>query len=147
MKKCRYKYCKHDTKDIPDSEAVKDGNAYYHPDCHHEKETIKKIIDVYVEYVDQHPVFGHLRKTVDTIIHTNHVDADYVLFAVKKAVKEHRLNHVPGLYYAVKNSAAESEWRKQKASEALSNDDFVVTDTTKTYTYNQKKKKSIADLF
>lgn len=146
MKKCRYKYCKHN-KEITDSEAIKDGNAYYHPDCLHEKKTIKKIIDAYIEYVDPHPVFSQLRKTIDTIVHINNTDVDFLLYAVIKLGKEQKLKHIPGLYYLSKNENLLKEWKKINAADKIANDNYIITDTVKTYKYNQKKKKTVTDLF
>ena len=113
--RCRYSHCKHSERELNKADAVRCGNTYYHADCYHEKETIDKILDTYVKLVDPHPVFGALRKIVSNLIYKQGVNADFILFALKRAAQEHRINHPPGLYYVVKDQKTIEAWNRMLA--------------------------------
>ena len=66
--KCRYNHCKHETKDVLASEAVKEGNRYYHKDCYKTKEDINKIVELFSEHVNPNVVFAVLRKVINIIV-------------------------------------------------------------------------------
>ena len=80
--KCRYNHCKHETKDVLASEAVKEGNRYYHKDCYKTKEDINKIVELFSEHVNPNVVFAVLRKVINNIVFTRGVDSGLLLFGL-----------------------------------------------------------------
>lgn len=110
--KCRYSHCKHESREVDKSEAIRCGNFYYHPDCFKEKELLNKITETYISKVDSAPVMSQLRSIINTIVFKQGVSPEFLLFALQKA----NISHPPGLYYAVKNESIIQEWNAIQAS-------------------------------
>lgn len=148
---CRYKYCKHESREVDRDEAVHVGNSYYHEDCFKESRTIDKIIETYTERVDKNPVYTHLRKTINTIVYKNKVDAEFLLFALEYATQHKMIKHVPGLFYIVKNKDIQKAWDKKKTTEFMraekEKEQQPVENETRRFTYHVPKKSVISDLF
>lgn len=131
MKKCKYTHCRHESREIPDDEAVTpNGTTYYHADCYKEKESIDNIIKLWADCVDQSPIYAQLRNVVNKIVFNNGIPADQLLFCLKWCI-EHRwkLRHPSGLYYVAKDDeaiAAYNEAKKPKIN--IQPDMFVVDD-------------------
>lgn len=79
--KCRYKYCKHGGE-VDKSIAVKEGNAYYHKECLHEKKTKQEIEDYWNNNMP-YAVLQILRKVINTLINDKDISADFILFTLK----------------------------------------------------------------
>ena len=148
---CRYKYCKHESREMNRDEAVHVGNSYYHEDCFKESRTIDKIIETYTERVDKNPVYTHLRKTINTIVYKNKVDAEFLLFALEYAAQHKMIKHVPGLFYIVKSKDIQKAWDKKKTAEYMrsekSKPQEYVNNTTREFTFKAPKQKTVASLF
>lgn len=152
MVKCRYKYCKHHSRELPKEEAVLVGKStYYHKDCLEESQMIAKIVDLYAERVEQNPVFSHLRKTITDIVVKQKVDANFLYFALDYASKKKIIKHIPGLYYIVKNDDIKKAWSKRKTAEYMRIEKEKipqpVDNTTREFKYNAPKQKSVSSLF
>lgn len=139
--KCRYGHCKHESKEIDSEDAVRIGNSYYHPDCYHEKETIDMIIDTWVNEVDPHPVFAALCKIIRNMIYNQGVNADFLLFALRRATARHRISHPPGLYYIVKDQDTINAWNRQLAEKQNKIEFTVDTDYASDTSFNYHSTK------
>ena len=150
--KCRYKYCKHDSRELPKEEAVLVGkSSYYHKDCLKESTLIDKIIEMYSERVEKNPIYSHLRKTVNDLVIKDKVDAEFLYFALDYASSKKMIKHVPGLRYIVKNDDIKRLWEKKKTAEFMrsekSKPQQYVNNTTREFTFKAPKQKTIANLF
>lgn len=133
MKKCRYKYCKHASHEVEETDAIKIGSSYYHKDCYAEKLAIDGIIDLWVDKVDSDPVFTRLRQVINRIVYDKGFPANKLLFYLHWAVKTGwPIKHPPGLFYLIKDEKAEAAWRAAQAKKAVIPDDFVVVEDHKT---------------
>lgn len=151
--KCRYNHCKHETKDVPASEAVKDGNRYFHKDCYKTKEEINKIIELFAEYINPNVVFAVLRKVVNNIVFNRGVDSELLLFGLNYYIANKiTLNYPQGLYYVVQNKNVIKGYKEKKNKEYLieqkKNLQKVEDDTemVSSFTYKPNKQKSFADI-
>ena len=109
-KKCGYSHCKHESN-IIDTSCEKyemENGRYYHPDCKHEKDTIYNIKDYWYRNIDSEVIFNQLTKIIEKLIYKEKLDADFVLYALKK--KSKYLKHPPGLIYATKDKELKNEW-------------------------------------
>lgn len=150
--KCRYKYCKHGSRDLDRNEAVLIGKStYYHKDCFKESRTIDKIIDTFATRVEPDPVFAALRKIVNNIVIKDKVDAEYLLFALNFAADHKMIKHPPGLYYIAKNDRIKKEWNKLKTAEFMREEknkkQQYINSTTREFNYKPPKQKTISSMF
>lgn len=123
--KCRYSHCLHETKDIAEGEEVLVGKGtYYHKDCYELKESIKAIIDYYVENFDKDPIYAQLTKTINNIVFHKNKTPAFVLYALHYAKWAHiPLRHPAGIYYLIKDDKIITAWKstvaKKKAAEEV----------------------------
>ena len=118
--KCRYNHCKHETKDVLASEAVKEGNRYYHKDCYKTKEDINKIVELFSEHVNPNVVFAVLRKVINNIVFTRGVDSGLLLFGLNYYISNKiTLNYPQGLYYVIQNKNVIKGYTEKKNREYL----------------------------
>lgn len=140
--KCRYKHCKHSSRDIPREDAVKVGNSYMHPDCAKTSRLLVEIRDFYYEYVSKTVVMKTLMATINNIVFQKGVDPEYLMFVLNYAVIHKMTIRSPyGLHYLIDNSRIKSEWKKREDQKVIksammdSNEGKVPTSTF-TYTPN-----------
>lgn len=140
--KCRYKYCKHDSCDIPKTDAVKHNNKYFHEDCFKEWENKEKAVKLFLDLKPDTPV-PPVRRIVNAIIHEKNVDAELLLFGIKYYIK-HKipLRYPGGLYYVVANDDVKAEFNKAKSRQSNYTFD-VLDDKRESFVYNPSKKKSL----
>lgn len=142
--KCRYKYCRHDSNDIPREEAVQDGRSYFHPDCLKERNNKEEIVKLFLEKVNQNTPVPQLRKVINNIIHNKGINSDFLLFGLKYYISHKiKLNYPGGLYYVIANKEMESEYNRLKG--AAQKIDFSLEDEIEnpTFVYHKTKRKSI----
>lgn len=121
--KCKYAHCKHQSREINKAEAIKCGSVYYHTDCYKEIETIRQIIDVYVNTVDDNPSFSELRKIINQIVYKQGVSPEFLLFALT-----HSSIHYPaGLFYIVKDQEMLKAWDIEKKKQTIKDSQFDAT--------------------
>ena len=116
--KCRWSHCRHGGE-VDRDLAVKEGAAYYHPDCYAEKKAIQGIIDLYHERVDAAPIENYLRKTINDLIFKDGNTAEYLLFAFNYCLNNGWHLHTPsGLRYVAKDGTAKAAWNKKASIKA-----------------------------
>ena len=151
IKKCAYNHCKHEHKeiDIKTEQYVEDKNRYYHPECKHEKDTLAEINDYWYRCIDKDVIFNQLVRIVNRLVYQDGMDADYVLFALKK--KARFLNHPPGLVYAVKDKAVKKEWetaQRIKEYETNKGKAEIKKNDEPSFVYQESEvKKKFGDIF
>lgn len=121
--KCTYKYCSHTDKNLPVEEAILVGRStYYHPKCNKENEEIKEIIDLFKKYIDPYVVFSQLRNVINNIVYDKCLGAEYLLFALKFAIKTKiNLKHAMGLHYIIGYENIQNAYKKMKADSVRNN--------------------------
>ncbi len=131
MKKCKYTHCRHESREIPDDEAVtRNGTTYYHPDCYKEKEAIDNIIQLWTDCIDHSPIYTQLRGVINNIVFKNGVSAEQLMFCLRWCINNGwKLRRPAGLYYVSKDEDAITAYKKAKTPKVdLSSDQFVVDD-------------------
>lgn len=151
--KCRYSHCLHSSKELPVEDAVKVGNYYMHQDCAAISKNIIEIRDYYYENVSNTVVMKTLMATINNIVFQKKVDAEYLLFAVKYAVK----NRIPlrspyGLHYLIDNARIKDAWeknRKDKLSQLMKEacNGICVEQTETNFKYAGGSKKGFGSIF
>lgn len=142
--KCRYNNCRHESKDIPKEEAVKDGRSYFHPDCLKERKEKQEIVNLFLEKINPNTPVPQIRKAVNTIVHTKGFSSEYLLFGLRYYISHKiKLNYPGGLYYVVANKDVESEYNRLK--NAANKIEFSLEDDVEdqTFVYHKTKRKSI----
>lgn len=145
---CRYRNCLHDDKKLYISDAVKEGNMYYHPDCLQTKKEIKQIIDLFVEKVNPNPVYSQLQAVIKNIVFTKKVPSEFLLFGLRYYIKNKlNLNYPQGLYYVIQNKDVKAAYAKMKAEPVKKAAiDLSEPSTEVSFTHRPAKAKSIADI-
>lgn len=118
--KCRYTHCKHPGEDLPMGQMVKSGkSSYYHPDCLDEKDTIAKIVDYYINNVDNRVTVAQLRSVINNIVFKKRVPAKELLFDLIYVHKSGRkINSPCTLHYIITNKKVQNEYKKYLDSKA-----------------------------
>ena len=113
---CRYKYCKHDSKDILREEAKSSGNSrYYHSDCFKEMKEKEEIKRLFVEKISRNVPIPQLVKIINTIVHNKNISSEYLLFGLQYYIDNHKtLRYPAGLYYVIADKDVETEYNKLK---------------------------------
>ena len=155
IKKCNYSHCKHlsNSINIKFDEYVTEKSGglvrYYHPDCKHEKDAIQEIIDYWYVAIDPNVIFGQLRRIIDKIIYEMHIDADFVLYALRK--KSQYLHHPPGLMYAIQDKNLKKQFEYDKKKDEFNNskkEPVIIKQEEPTFTYNVKGgNRKFSDIF
>lgn len=115
--KCRYKYCRFGGE-VDKSQAVKDGNQYYHKECYQEKEDKAKIRQLYVEYIDKNVNYSILNRTINNIVNSKGISSDFLLFTVMYIVSNKmNINTPMGLYYYIDNQRIKDAYNEYKLKE------------------------------
>jgi len=119
---CRYPKCKylHDTTELNKEDAIQGASRYYyHPDCYYTMRTINQIRDEF--YTNVNPTLtgkqvGQLVSIVNNMVFTKHIDADYILFALRYYIKNKpdSLKHPGGIAYIVQSREVENAWKKER---------------------------------
>ena len=147
--KCKYSKCKHESKDIEKTEAVKSGSAYYHTDCLKDKENRKEIVELFTKHINSNVVFSQLQTVIRTIIDDRGNNSDFLLFGLKYYI-EHKipLNYPQGLYYVIQNKEMIAEYKKMKSKEIIAKENFVINDNIGEveFSYKPTKVKGFADI-
>lgn len=144
MVKCRYKYCSHESREIPREEAECVGRVYYHKDCLKESREKKEIVDLFLDKINPNCPPPQLWRTVNTLVNSKGHSSDFVLFGLKYYIS-HKipLNYPGGLYYVVANEDVKSAYNKvtfvKPKFEILEEDKPV-------FTYKKPKRKTLDNL-
>jgi len=116
--KCRYNHCPHPDDLRPPEEMVKgNGCFYYHKECAHERDMITRIVDYYLEKVDDRATVAQLRNVVNNIVFKKRVPADELFFYIQYTINsEKRINSPYALHYLIDNKKLQSEYKKHLES-------------------------------
>lgn len=155
IKTCRYKQCKHATKDIDitQDEYVAKGNMYYHKDCYKAKvsgewkdENTKKdlqfIKTLWLENISKTVVYSQLFRTLNDLL-ARGIESDYLVFTLQYCI-EHKLNlnYPAGFpYFVDKKEIKETYAKKKLASSGYNKNSFVAVendDTAPKFSVNKK---------
>ena len=155
IKACRYRQCKHATKDIDITcdEYVVKGNMYYHKDCYKAKvsgewkdETTKAdlqlIKNLWLKHISKTVVYSQLFKMLNDFI-ARGIESDYLVFVMNYVI-EHKmnLNYPAGFkYYVDKKEIRDAYTKKKLSATGYSKDSFVAVekkDTAPKFSVNQK---------
>lgn len=152
--RCKGK-CLHETKDLEKSEAIRDGNSYYHPDCYKAKQDALEIIDIWSKKVNPLCNFAQLRRAINDIIYNKKVDSGMLLYGLKMYVDKKIPLHYPGgLYYIIQNHEVQRSWIKLQflSTPKEREDDLEVVDNQpeieqeKPFDYEVKKTVGFEDI-
>lgn len=144
--KCRYKYCKHDSKDIPREEAVRIGGAYYHEDCHKESQNKKQVVDLFLEKINPNIPPPQVWRAVNDLVNKKGIDSTFLLFGLKYYISHKiKLNYPGGLYYVVANKEMEAEYNKMRTI-AKKPTFEVLEEVVPIFEYKKPKKKTLDNL-
>ena len=115
---CGYSHCKHGgVVDTQSDECIEDNGKFYHMDCYSEKRAFSEIIDFWYREIDEDVVFNQLQRVLQELIYKRGLEAEYVLYAIKK--KAQFLNYPSGIYYAVGDKRLKANWRIIREAERL----------------------------
>lgn len=115
MYKCGFRHCQHESCEVPQGEAVKIGNRYYHEDCAKIYKNIEEIKKMYYEKISNTVVMPQLVSVINNIIFKKKVDSDYFLFAVDYAINiKKKINYPQGLHYIVDDYRIKDAWHKKQ---------------------------------
>lgn len=113
--KCRYSHCSHDSREMNAEEAVKSGNAYYHPNCYEVKDNIRQITAMFTENVNSNVVHSQLAKIINDIVFAKGIASELLLFGLNYYISNKiRLNYPAGLYYVVQNKEMLNAYKLSK---------------------------------
>jgi NAD-dependent SIR2 family protein deacetylase len=117
---CRYKYCPNDKK-VDKDKAIKEGSAYYCPECYNEKQLKREIEDYYNENLPATSIMI-LRKVINQLLYTNKYEATYILFVLKKIhINSFRIYNAFGLVNYCNDGRNIEEWKKQQINKEYKN--------------------------
>lgn len=151
--KCRYNHCLHETQSVVASEAIKDGNRYFHKDCYKTKKDIDTVVNLFKEKVNPNVVFSVLRGVVNNIVFKKGVESGLLLFGLNYYISNKiNLNYPQGLYYVIQNRNVIKGYtekknreyliqQKKKAKNMENNEEIESS-----FTYKPSKQKSFADI-
>lgn len=147
--KCRYSHCKHNSKELNKDDAVLVGKStYYHKDCYREMQDMKNVVDLYYNYVDKHPNYSLLQKTIRRLVYEYKCPSGYLVYAVRYAIEKGWLKHELGITYIVKDDKIKDAYKKYINSK-IQKQYYKVTDEQNKgteFVYKSQPKKSLSDL-
>lgn len=124
---CRYKTCKHESKDIDitKDDFVNEGKSFYHSDCYKAKTAEdeakkKKTADLmyfrnlWIDNISNTVVCSQLFKIVNDLL-SRGIELEYLIFVLEYCI-EHKLNlnYPAGFYYFVDKEEIKMAYTKKK---------------------------------
>ena len=141
--KCRYSHCRHPDDRLPPEDMVRgNGNSYYHKECAHERDMITKIVNYYLENIDNRVTVAQLRNVINNIVFKKNVSADELFFYIYYTKNTGgKINSPYTLHYMIANKKLQNEYRKHLESikPATKIEEVEVAEEV---TYTPKSKKS-----
>ena len=142
IKKCKYSKCKHDGSiDINSDEFVKEGNNYFHKDCHQEKSDLQLFRNIWVQKISATVVHSQLNKILSQLI-SNGVSSDYMLFTLQYVIDHKKnLSYPSGFRYYLDYPEIKTAYEKAKVKKVVETADFTVKeaeDTAPKFSINKK---------
>lgn len=147
---CRFKYCLHSGELINETEVVRDGNLYYHPDCFSFKADMEEITSIWLKRINEFANLTQLQKVIVDIVRERHVESGMLLYGLKYYISHNlALNYPPGLYYVIQNKDVQDGWKRLKTKKILKETDFKGArgeDNHTVVSHKQDKKPRISDI-
>ena len=141
--KCGYTQCKYDGE-VSSDIAMLYNKRHYHKECLAEKNNKIKIRTIFYESISKTVVFSELNRAINNIIHVKNVDSEYLLFALKEAIRRNvNLQHPNGLYYIINYGAIKNAYENTKikiAKDIILEKNEEITFQTKSQTKNDWNK-------
>ena len=144
IKTCRYKDCKHSSKEINIAEQkyMAVGRNYFHVDCYAAKEAaesaeaklkadIQLIKNMWIENISDTVVLSQLYLELNKLIRERGISSDYVIFVLNYCIKNRcNLRYPGGLKYYVDKQEIKDAFAKKEAQKAISNATFSIDEFT-----------------
>lgn len=143
---CNWKLCKHPGDD---SELIKEGGNYYHPDCLLKFRALKDVREFYNEcHLNEDVNWGKVNRVLNTIIYKEETDPEFLLFSLKFNRSHGRIpKHPEGLYYFARDDDAKRAWEKSLSDHSEThNKTDILEDNGTEFTYKPLKKRSLVTL-
>ncbi len=140
--KCRYKYCKFGGE-VSKEEAVKNGNAYYHPQCMKEQEDKAEIRKLLYE-INQNEIISVVNSVIFDIIHRKQVDSAFVLFVLKN--RDFEIYNSKGLYPLINSKKLQDKYKKIQDSKIKVDTKVIEAKPDTTFQPKTKKGKLWGDI-
>lgn len=115
MVECKYSHCLHESRELPEEEAILSGKiAYYHKDCYEESMAIRDVIDIFYREVNKNVVMSNLRQVVNQIVYNKGCDAQFLKYALRYWLDHgKKLNYPAGLNYVIQDKDARKAWQEK----------------------------------
>ena len=143
---CNWKLCKHPGDD---SELIKEGGNYYHPDCLLKFRALKAVREFYNECHKNEDIdWRKLQRILNTIIYKEETDPEFLLFSLKYNRTKGRLpRHPEGLFYFAKDETAKELWEKSLVDHSsVDTKTEIIEDDGVSFNYKPLKQKNIISL-
>ena len=144
--KCRYDYCKHESKDIPRDLAVGASGKYYHADCFKERTEKKQIVDLFFKEINPNTPPKQLWRVVTDLVNERGFSSEFVLYGLKYYIRHKiKIRYPGGLYYVVANQDVKEEYYRAKSIVEKQTFD-IIEDIGTSFTYKKPPKKTLDNL-
>lgn len=152
--KCAFSHCEHPDKKIPEAEAVRIGNRYWHKGCYETSQLIQEIVDDWQTNVSNTVVMSLLRKTINLIVfnklnnpklpkyESDLYAARYLNFALQYALNHNiPLKHPFGLHYLIDDKRVKEAWKKKEEArlQKEASKDMDITSESKQTSFTARK--------
>lgn len=84
--KCGYRHCVKPDEKVLETEAVRVGRRYYHPECSKMADKIDVIKKIYFDYIDDKSNYVEVVGVINNLIFKKQYDVDFVEFLMKYTV-------------------------------------------------------------
>lgn len=117
--KCGYKYCKLGNQ-VDKEDGVKYKNRWHHVECLRERKNKEEIGLLYTKDVDEYVNKAMLNKSIKQVINDKKQDSEFVLYALKYAIKNDiELNNPFGLHWVVKDDKIVKSYKEDILKEKM----------------------------
>ena len=115
-KKCFYSKCVCPDSVLTDDNPEVHGSKWYHKKCWRTKQAVTEVKDIYYTYVSKNVVMAALVKTINNIVFVKGVDPEFLVFALKYAIRSGREIKSPYyLHYLAADPVIKAVYAKKQA--------------------------------
>ena len=156
IKTCRYKFCKHESKEIDISceDYKRVGSMYYHRDCYKAKADgewknektkadLQLIRNLWLENISKTVIYSQLFSTMNSFLERG-IESEYLVFVLQYCIDhKFKLNYPGGFkYYVDKQEIKDAYARKKKSEIKISDKAFTAKDKDNSPTFSVNTKQS-----
>lgn len=133
QKTCKYPHCKHESKLIPIGEEVNAyGNVYMHADCNEDRLARGRIIDIWKESIDPHPIMNQVSGIINQVLEDPQMSAKHLEFNLIWCLGHGwHIKRPAGLRYVAKCDEANAEWKKKNTPKIPLDTEFKIAEEVK----------------